>query len=341
MRLVIKEQKTKFQSVLLLLPLLLLGSCGGSDTPAGAPSATTTPPDTSKTEQLVPQQSTLPRDVSPLASDAELRAAAEPVTRFGSAMLSEWMSQPENAQSNFVFSPLSLYSALLMAQAGAENETLRQMSAVLQLTVPRQQANVNFNALDLALEGRGQVAGDGVLRNVNGLFVEKTQSVQQPFLDTLAVNFGAGVLPFDASTPAAIEASRIDINAWFKDKTSGKFSEFLSPGLLKRDARLVLTNAVTFQGAWRQPFDASLTRAGNFSLTTGELKSTQFMEQSGGLVVKHDANYDAVELPFAGGDFALQVVVPQVGQFQAVEAALRTNPQFIFLLEEPRRLCAS
>ena len=307
---------------LLSMVLLGLASCGGSDGPVSA-----LPED-----PLVPQQSLLPREtlLSPSATGDESVTAADSVSRFGLTLFGEWLSQPENADSNLIFSPLSLYSALLMAQAGAENETLRQMSDVLQLTVPRQEANTNFNALDLALEGRGVLPGDGVLQMVNGLFLDRRQTVQQPFLDTLASQFGVGVFPIETNTADAAEVSRVAVNAWFKDQTAGKFPDFLPPGVLQ-DARLVLSNAVTFQGAWKQPFDANLTREGNFLLSTGVQQPAQFMEQSGVLAIKHEATYDAINLPFAGGDFALQIVMPQSGKIQSIEDAVRANPQFNFL----------
>lgn len=326
-----KEKIHCGRTLFFSLSLLVLVACGGSNEPDSAPSGSAAlAPDTPNTQQLTPQQSTLPREEAPLAADAEIGTAADSVSRFGSSLFSEWMSWPENAQSNFVFSPLSLYSALLMTQAGAENETLQQMSAVLRLNVTRQQANANFNALDLALEGQGQRAGEGKLRNVNGLFLEKTQAAQQPFLDSLALYFGAGVFLFDTSSLAAVEASRINVNTWFKEQTAGKFSDFLPPGVLD-DARLILANAVMFQGAWQQPFDSNLTKIDDFQLATGTLKSVQFMEQSAVVSVKRDVNYDAVALPFAGGDFTLQLVVPKLGQFQTIEAVLRSNPEFNFL----------
>lgn len=332
-----KKWNCHFRHLFLSMSVLALMSCGGSDGPvaplAGAndsPKIPQTNQDTPVVGALVPQQSTLLRELAPQASDAEVTTAAGSVSRFGLTLFSDWMSQAENAQSNFIFSPLSLYAALLMAQVGAENETLKQMSGVLQLTVPRQQANVGFNALDLALQGRGQIAGDGKLGMVNGLFLEKTQFTLPRFLDTLAVNFGAGVFPIDTSTAAAAENSRLVVNEWFKQQTAGKFPEFLPPESLAA-AGLVISNAVTFQGAWKSAFVGALTNDRDFFLTTGVQKTASFMGQDANILVKHAPSYDAVELPIAGDDFALQLVLPQIGQFQTVASALNTNPEFNFL----------
>lgn len=312
------------------LCLMVLAACGGSDEPGARPAAMTDLPDTPQTEELVLWQSALLRETSPSVSAAELRATAESVSRFGSMVFGAWASRPENAGLNLVFSPLSLYSPLLMAQAGAENETLRQMSAALQLPVPREQANVGFNALDLELESRGVLPNDGTLRNVNGLFLATSQIAQPAYLDVLAVNFGAGVVPIETSTADGAEASRVAVNAWFEAQTSGKFPEFLSPGALV-DARLVIANAVTFKGAWKQAFDPSLTKTGDFVLLSGESIQTQFMEQSVTAAVTQDSIYDAVGLSFMGEDFVFQVVVPKAGQFQTVEAAIRADPGRDFL----------
>lgn len=312
-----------YQKKAILLPLLALVSCGEQNGP-------TVPLTEAANSPVVQLKSVLPRAVPPTQTDSEIKAAATAVSRFGLTLFSDWASGAGNSQKNVVFSPHSLYSALLMAQTGAESETLRQMSDVLQLTVPQQQANTRFNALDLALEGRGQLPGDGTLRTVNGLFIEKTQRVQASFLDALATNFGAGVTPIETNTAEASEESRLAVNAWFNAHTLGNFPAFFPPASLI-GARMVIANAVTFQGAWKTSFDPNLTVAGDFLLETGGRKSAQFMKQDTIVRVKHATDYDAVELPFAGGDFAFQIVVPKVGQLHPVEAVFRATPEFNFL----------
>lgn len=304
----------------LSISVVTLISCGGSDGSVDSLAGTSDlPKDTPVQERLV------------VGTDADVNAAAAgSVSRFGLSLLSDWTSQAENAESNFIFSPLSLYAALLMAQVGAENATLSQMSSVLQLTVPRQQANVGFNALDLALQGRGSLAVDGKLKMVNGLFLENSQSTLPSFLDTLAINFGAGVVPIDTGTRDSAEQSRLVVNEWFKQQTAGKFPDLLPPDSLI-DARMVVANAVMFRGAWLSPFSRRLTRDGDFFPITGGQKTAPFMSQASMVLVSQTPSYDAVELPFAGGDFALQVVLPQIGQFQAVASAISATPEFNFL----------
>jgi serpin B len=270
--------------------------------------------------------------LAPQVSGADVAGAADSVSTFGVSLLNKLTADPRGANDNVVFSPLSLYAALLMAHAGSQDDTLNQMSAVLQLTVPRQQAYPNFNGLSLTLDGRAQAAGEAVLKTTYGLFVEKQQPVLNSFLDTLATNFGAGVISIETATPAQAEASRTSVNAWFAERTAGKFKELLAPGALDL-VHVVTANAVTFQGAWKQPFEQELTKRGDFLLESGLTKQADFMEQASVFAVKRGASYDAVELPFAGDNFALQLVLPKPGQLTAVEAALVANLDFDFLAD--------
>lgn len=319
-----------------LLPMsvisLALMSCGGENKPGESPTqAIGSPPITIENSNtagsVFPMEikSTLPRNASPDIVDTQIIEVAQAVSRFGLNVYDDWAKQAENTTSNFVFSPLSLYSALLMVQTGAESETLQQIGAVLNSSESKEIANARFNALDLAVESRDLKPGDATVRNTNALFVNKSTTVLPPFLDALAIDFGAGVLPIDLSSAELTNASLNGINAWFSQKTAGKFPQFLGPGSLDL-AKLVIANAVSFKGAWKFPFDTNVTTEREFELLSGELKTTSFMTQDVVVRVAEFTNYTAVALPFAGDEFEIQIVTPNSGQFESVESQIFADP---------------
>ena len=53
---------------------------------------------------------------------------------------------------------------------------------------------------------------------------------------------------------ADAQQSRLTINNWVSDRTSGHIEHLIAPGILTRDTRLVLANAVYFKAEWETPF---------------------------------------------------------------------------------------
>ena len=108
-----------------------------------------------------------------------------------------------------------------------------------------------------------------VLRTANALWVDRACQLEAPFVRTLAQHYGTGaaqLLDFKTAT----EPARRTINAWVAQNTEDHIPELLPQGLLTADTRLVLTNAVWFQGAWAVPFQKRDTTDEDFVLASGE-----------------------------------------------------------------------
>ena len=84
------------------------------------------------------------------------------------------------------------------------------------------------------------------LRLANTTFAQRDWTVEQPFLDAIAPDFGAGVNLVDyASDPAA---ARETINAWVNRHTEQRIPELLNPEDVSELTRFYLVNAIYLQG---------------------------------------------------------------------------------------------
>ncbi|MEO6420031.1 MAG: serpin family protein, partial [Polyangiaceae bacterium] len=177
---------------------------------------------------------------------------------------------------------------------------------------------------DLALASRSKPAADGTpgleLHVVNANWGEQTLAFEKPYLDTLAVNYGAGVRLTDFIH--ASEAARVNINGWVSDQTNAKIVDLLTPGSLTSDTRFVLVNAVYFKAGWANQFQAESTSAGTFHKLDGSTASVDQMSETEELSYGSTDTYETVELPYSGGQTSMVVVVPREGQFKTVEAAM-------------------
>ncbi|MEZ0396774.1 MAG: serpin family protein [Anaerolineales bacterium] len=232
---------------------------------------------------------------------------------------------------NLICSPYSLSLALAMTYAGARRETERQMAATLHFSLPQERLHPAFNALDLELANRPAQAADVDPQNrfelslVNALWGQQGLGFQPDFLDTLALNYGAGMRLVDyAADP---EAARQAINRWTSQETRQRIEELLPRGILDYDTRLVLVNVIFFQAGWLFPFDETLTSQASFTRLDGSQVQVprMAMRETPTLAYASGDGWQAVSLPYAGRMAEMVVIVPDPGRFTDFEAGLNAG----------------
>jgi serpin B len=312
--------------VLLAAPVgaWLLGACGGGESsePApGEPAAPAPGPPVTSGEAIAIA------DVERVA--AEPGDAAPAVRSLGALGSDLYASLVEGSDDNLVFSPASILLALAMARAGAGGTTASEMDAVLHLDDP-EAIHHALNGLTRALEARtgtfdvnGEPA-DVELSVANAVWGQATLTWNEVFLDLLAREYGAGVRLTDfAANP---EAARVAVNEWVEDETRGRIPDLLDPGMVDVLTRMILVNAIYLKAPWAIPFDANVTRLAPFSRLDGSTVEVPFMARSDkSMDYAAGDGWQAVELPYAGDELAMLVLLPDEGALGAVEGELSGN----------------
>ncbi len=263
--------------------------------------------------------SAIVREAAPDAPDADLRALVASQNAFALSLFRAAATPNTNA----LFSAFSVHQALSMAYAGARNKTRTAMTQVLGVSGDDVAFHRAQNALDLRLEN--QPAGDEthpapIFRIANTLFAQTGLGLEAPFLDTLALNYGAGVGRVDYL--ADPEAARRSINGWVSDKTEGHIPELLTAGQVGTDTRLTLVDAVYFLGQWATAFDPTWSYAQTFHGLggVGDVQAP-FMHRTLDLAAAVTDEAVVVELPYAGDSLSMQILMPK-GDLAAFEATL-------------------
>lgn len=258
------------RAITSLAAAALLGACG-IENATDLPKEALKVPEVRSDKQRITQPNVTPADALRLSQDN-----ADFAFDFYRAVR-------QNKSGNLVFSPHSLQTALAMTFAGSRGNTAAELSSALRFTLPGDRLHAAFNATDLALASRGvgQTGVDGQpfrLRSVNATWGQDGYNFLPAYLDTLALNYGAGLRVMDfVGQP---DPSRSTINAWVAQQTEDRIPELLPQGSVTADTRLVLTNAVYFNASWRDPFTASNTVAGNFNRLDGSTSPAQFMKRT-------------------------------------------------------------
>jgi len=264
--------------------------------------------------------SDLPRAVR---TPAALSTAVAAVSAFSADLFA---SLARSTDGNVVCSPYSVAVALGATVQGARGATAAQMLDVLHGTDARALAE-GLNAIDAALAARskqipGRTGGEAdhpQLAAANSLWGQRGMTWQRPFLDVLARDFGTGMRVVDYGQA---EAARHAINAWVSEQTRARIPELIPAGVLSADTRLTLVNAIYFKAPWQEPFRPRMTREAPFHRLDGSTVSTQLMDGTTGDRFARGPGWVAADLPYAGGELAMTVVVPDAGRYAEVERSL-------------------
>ena len=205
----------------------------------------------------------------------------------------------ENAgEKNALVSPLSVLSALALAENGADGETLAQMELV---------TGMGAGELTNLLQAYGALGDDSPLRTANSIWLRDSDglAVEDDFLETCGGRLGAQVFsaPFDDSTVA-------DVNAWVSEKTNEMIPEMLNQ--ISDDAQVLLVNALAFEGGWEDPFDSALVSPDTFTREDGTEQDVTMMHSVEGSYLEGELATGFVK-PYEGYDYAFVGLLPAEG----------------------------
>ena len=258
---------------------------------------------------------------APSATDVELTELA----RGNNAFAFDLYRALAAADGNLFYSPYSISLALAMTYAGASGETESQMADTLRFSLAQDRLHPTFNALDLDLASRSQVAGSGDgkgfrLNIANAVWGQQDHPFLDSFLDLLAESYGAGVRPVDFR--GSPEESRVTINDWVAERTEDRIRDLIPPDVISTLTRMVLTNAIYFNAGWQYPFEEGGTGTAPFHRLDGSSVGVPMMRTTEAFGYASGEGYQAVDLPYVGHQLSMTVLLPDTGRFEEFEDRL-------------------
>lgn len=109
------------------------------------------------------------------------------------------------------------------------------------------------------------------------------------------------------------EAARSTINQWVAGETADKIPQVLPQGSITSDTLFVIVNAIYFKAGWLSQFEPSVTAPQPFTRDDGTTESVPTMQQTSSFAYAESAGWKLVELPYAGGQVAMDIVLPAPG----------------------------
>ncbi|XP_072019781.1 leukocyte elastase inhibitor-like [Amphiura filiformis] len=184
---------------------------------------------------------------------------------------------------NLVFAPLSITTSLAMTYMGARGKTAEQMEEVMALEPLGQNLHADIRDHNAVL-----VCEDGPynMRMANRLYGQKKFTFEPKFLDATHELYNAKLeaLDFEGNSESARQA----INDWVEEQTERRIQDLIAPGVLTKDTRLVLVNAIYFKAEWLYPFPKHTTQEQPFHLSSSKKITVPMMSQTQHFGYFHD-----------------------------------------------------
>ena len=215
---------------------------------------------------------------------------------------------------NTVFSPYSIYSCLSMTAAGAQGDTLAEMTKVLGLPS-------NLTKLSDALTANNASLRDH-LKVANSLWIAPQFVIRPDFRQTVEDHFHAHVTSLDFSSPPTAVNT---INHWIAENTNQKITNLLKENDLQTTTRLVLANALYFSGKFLKPFNPSRTSTQNFWIEDASIVQIPMMEQTSAFFYAEDETFRTIALPMEASQIALVIFLPKEKIFSGLVSQLSSE----------------
>jgi serine protease inhibitor len=224
--------------------------------------------------------------------------------------------QLRERRGNFVFSPYSIATALRMLGAGAKGQTATELAVLLHNPTDDMSVHTEAGELGRLLHESGQEPI--TLKIGNGLWLHESERLVERYAKLLHSHYQAHTEFFRAP------AQGVDsINRWISDQTCNTIPQAFEPGHWNPDWRFVMVNTVYYKAQWKFKFDRAATRPMTFHTNNRRSREVAMMTQNATLPLAQFPEACLLELPYAGQDFRMMVVLPkEVDGLNAVESLM-------------------
>lgn len=199
-----------------------------------------------------------------------------------------------NQDNSFMISPLSIMPALAVAANGANGETLKQMTEVLNGGSSDRALDLeNLNRQLSAFVSRLSDSDKSGLLMANSIWLrEGKMKAKYQFLKTNAEYYGANIYSskFNADTVK-------DMNNWVSENTEGTIKKMLDE--IPEYAVMYIINALSFDAEWKEIYSNDDIRDGEFNGTLSKQSVDIMSSMENGYL--NDGNATGFIKPYASG----------------------------------------
>jgi serpin B len=217
-------------------------------------------------------------------------------------------------EENVFFSPYSIFTAMAICYDGAEDSTREQISDVFYFPLNKTALEVRSREMTGTINSETE---DYELETANALWISEDYPIREHFISNSENYYSGNVTELDfANRP---EDSRNTINDRVEEKTNDRIKDLIPAGIIKETTRLVITNAIYFNGKWLEEFDKGNTREKPFYPSADEEISVDMMYKFFRYNYGENSNAKILELPYRGKNMSMFIVLPDDNDIENFE----------------------
>lgn len=223
-------------------------------------------------------------------------------------------SMVKNNEENIFFSPHSIFTAIAICYDGAEGTTKEQIANIFYFPLDKTVLEVSLGKM---IDEINSETDDYELKTANALWIQKNYPVKEQYISNVDKYYSGKVEKLDfVGRP---EESRNLINDWVEEKTNDKIKDLVPRSAINPSTRLIITNAVYFNGKWINGFDEHDTKERKFYPSANDELFVDTM------YIKHHLNYGEnlnakiIELPYKGNNLSMYIVLPNENNIEKFE----------------------
>lgn len=156
---------------------------------------------------------------------------------------------------DIILSPFSAQTILSLLLQGAVGQTAIDMEKGLQFTQPPAVVAHSYQVLLAPLQD------NPMLKTANKIYIQQNYTTKPEFELIASRDYYSAV---ESVNFAQNQAAAEKINCWVESKTNNLIKDLISPSMLDANTRMVLVNAIYFNGTWAKSFNTRLTRKSIF-----------------------------------------------------------------------------
>ena len=207
---------------------------------------------------------------------------------------------------NVVISPLSLSIDLAMLANGAGDSTYNDIVKAIKLpnTTPNELNALYKMLVDELLEADSRVE----LSISNGMWNNIDVNIKDAFATNIMTNYDATIQTLDFNDEAKTKEI---INGWASKKTSGKITDIFEEENITANGKLILCNAVYFNGRWDVVFDKNNTQKKPFNNISNLKYNVETMHsETSEFMFGSTETANIIRLPYGNKAFSMYFIVP-------------------------------
>jgi len=227
-------------------------------------------------------------------------------------------------ENNALISPLSVLGCLALAANGAQGETLEQMEELFGIKLNTLNGFLAAYVRDLPSEKKSKV------EFANSVWYKDGFEIKQEYLQTLVDYYDAQVYQeqFDSRTVNKI-------NSWVSDHTDGMIKDIID-GLNPLD-RMVLVNALYFDGEWENVYKEPSVRDALFTTEQGQEIDVKMMS-SGERLYLSDENASGFIKYYKDRNYAFAALLPNEGMSVSEYILTLSGEKLVNMLANPEEI---